>query len=492
MRKGYIVPVGVIAWILVSGRAYAIDVATGCDAPKSENYPHTYYVDPLKGAKENDGSRDHPWRTLEEVLDPAAHLVATHAYARDKSGNFTLTPVNTSGPVKPGDAIYLMSGDHGSPDLEQLVNDDFISVLAAPGQTPVVDSLSVRSSSHWLFRGIKFQGVRPGAEKYKPLVGVLSHAWLGPSDNIVFSEDSFSTADRTDDWTPEDWVRKPYATGLRSEARCTSIVDNHFFNLRDAIGISGDNSLIQHNSIEDFGNDGIDMMSSHLVIRGNKIGRGRHTPAEPLHPDAIQGWSLNGATNRDVVIDSNSVINLNDSKDNERQGIDIFDGHWDGLVVSNNLVITNHWHGIALSGVNNTIVVNNTVIPARDDRLSWITIHDSKDKAPSGHVIVRNNIAAQFIIEGDDVTFDHNIAEKLISIGGQKSVIPRREIGDHNSIDPRIFQSFVDFDPKNSKFDLRPTRISPAVQAGSDDSAPALDIEGRRRASPVDIGAYAR
>ena len=144
---------------------------------------------------------------------------------------------------------------------------------------------------------------KPEGQKYGPLVGLVSHGWLGPSSDIVFIDDLFSTEDNTAGWSPQDWVEKPYATGLATGARCATIVNNHFFNLRDAISVSGDQSLIEGNLIEDIGNDGIDLMASDLLIRGNRIRNGRHSPAEPLHADGIQGWTIRGATNRNIVID---------------------------------------------------------------------------------------------------------------------------------------------------------------------------------------------
>ena len=118
-------------------------------------------------------------------------------------------------------------------------------------------------------------------------------------------------------------------------------------------------------------------------------------------------------TNRNVVINSNWVVNLNPAADNYLQGITIFDGKWDGLKVSNNLVVTNTWHGISLYGVNNALVVNNTVIATKSEKFpTWLTVRSAKDKEPSQHVVVRNNIATQVSVEGTDVTVDHNIARK--------------------------------------------------------------------------------
>ena len=159
---------------------------------------------------------------------------------------------------------------------------------------------------------------------------------------------------------------------------------------------------MQGNLIEHFGNDGIDMIASDVTIRGNIIRYGRHSPSEPLHADGIQGWTAKDATNRNVVIDANFIMNTPSYGDN-LQGISIFDGKWDGVVVSNNVVIDNTWHGIALYGVANAVVVNNTVVPSDPQKHpTWIMIHDLKDKTPSKNVVVRNNISSQLLVSGDN------------------------------------------------------------------------------------------
>lgn len=490
-----------------SAVAQTTPVYPGCDVPKPSERGRTFYIDPVHGSSANDGSKERPWRTLAEVVDPANHLIATRAYATGRSdGPRAIQPVNPDGAIRPDDTLTLMSGDHGAVSLRQAVNDDFIFVVAGAGQTPIVRSMAFAGSSHWIFRDIKFQSERPEGnfekKPYDSLIEFFADGFYGPSDNVVFENDSISSVDDTSIWSPEDWVHKPYATGLKTFARCVAIVGNHFFNLRDALSVAGNESLVQDNVIDNMGNDGMDIMASDLTIRANRISDSRHSSAEPLHADGIQGWTLNGATNRNVVIESNRIVNYNTSDDNYLQGISIFDGHWDGLTVANNVVITNIWHGIALYGVENVKVINNTVVAARPDKFpTWITIHEGEGKTPSRHVLVRNNIAAQFIIDGEDITFDHNVAQRSMRVrvrGGanaNENIVvetARGSFGGHNFVNVGAFAHFVDYDPRGGRFDLRPDAFSPAREAGADDQTPSLDIDGRPRVSPVDIGASAR
>jgi parallel beta-helix repeat protein len=472
----------------------AMEVAAGCDEPRASTQGRKFYVDPARGDRSNDGSEQRPWRTLAEVLDPSNHLFSTRSYTRSRDGVMSLVPINPSGAIKAGDTIVLMNGDHGSVSAPAYVNSDFISVVAGKGQTPLVRSMHLIASSHWLFSGIKFQGESKD-QKSESLVWLQTHGWAGPSDNIIVIDNSFSTEEDSRGWSPEDWVKKPYGIGFLSTARCTTLVHNHLFNLRDAVSIAADHALIKDNLIEDMGNDGVDIIGSDLVVQGNRIRSSRHTPSELLHPDGIQGWTARGATNRNVVIDANSIINLNPAEDNIQQGISIFDGRWDGVTVTNNLVIGNTWNGISLYGMTNAIIINNTVIPARQKFPTWLLVGPGKDKTPSQHVIVRNNMATQIFANCEDQTVDHNLAEKTIELrdpNGVEVKIVKGGLGSHNTVNPGLFSKFIDFDPKAGKFDLRPGPASPALQAGAAEKAPPTDIEGRPRTPPVDIGAYAR
>jgi hypothetical protein len=99
------------------------------------------------------------------------------------------------------------------------------------------------------------------------------------------------------------------------------------------------------------------------------------------------------------------------------------------------------------------------------------------------------------LAEAEDLTFDHNLAARLISFraaGGALVKTVKGGAGDNNNVHPGLFKTFVDFDPNAGKFDLRPGPTSPALRAGADKSAPSIDIDGRFRTTPVDIGAYAR
>ena len=494
----------IICAAMICSRAIAageIVVYSGCDVPKKIGGGHSFYVDPSKGAPNNDGSFERPWRTLAEVLNPSRRLLADGTSVADSE--FSLAkrlPTDQSSQIQPGDTIVLMGGDHGEVTIRNATEGDFVQVVAAIGQLPIVRKLRISQASHWLFRGIKFQGERTYQEfersPYESLIDLSGDGLNQQTNNIIFDDVSVSSTDDTSNWSPEDWVHRPFATGLKTAAQCTTIANSHFFDLRDAVSVAGDKSVVENNLIERMGNDGIDIMASNLLIRENTIRDGRHSPAEQLHPDGIQGWTLNGKENHDVTIEGNKILNAKEAGDPELQGISIFDGRWNRLQLVNNLVVTNHWHGIALYGVDNATVLNNTVAPAIPvKRPSWITIHESRDNRPSRNVVVRNNIAASFIIDGQNIEFDHNIAQQRIiaHIDGDVPMDLSKGTGrGDNIVDHGILGTFEDFHAAEGKFDMRPSQISRATGAGAENGAPLYDAVNKARMHPIDIGAFSR
>jgi hypothetical protein len=136
-------------------------------------------------------------------------------------------------------------------------------------------------------------------------------------------------------------------------------------------------------------------------------------------------------------------------------------------VVENNVIITDHWHGITLMGAKNSRIVNNTVIDLNDEKPGppWVRISPHKDGTVSEGCVVRNNLTtAVSVPDGQDVQVDNNLIIE----------------------DPS--EHFEDL----ANFDLRLIASSPAVDTGSADLAPAMDRNEipRPQGAGIDIGAY--
>ena len=151
------------------------------------------------------------------------------------------------------------------------------------------------------------------------------------------------------------------------------------------------------------------------------------------------------------------------------QAIGCFDGWFVNWVVENNVVITDHWHGISFLGMRDSRIVNNTVIDlvAGQPGPPWIMVNPHKNGTPSSNVIVRNNLATDFDAYGTNVTSDHNV-EFTMANAGTYFVAP--------------------------PFDLHLKPATAAVDTGNPALAPPLDVErvARPQGAGFDLGAYER
>ena len=489
----------ILSVFLPWGAQAGTQVYPGCAVPTLGAGHHTFFIDPVKGSPKGDGSAARPWRTLAEVLDPASKLLSTqgHKVAGDK-----LIAINPTGPIKAGDVLMLMSGNHGSVKVLNAYNTDFVSVMAAPGQVPVVSALSVVGSAKWMFQGIKFQGADPAKPSNISNRGLTNMVWignnyLGPSSNIVFSNNTFSTTDDTSGWSAMDWLLKPYNQALYNYADCFSVVNNKFYNIMNGIGTQGGHTLLAYNTIDKFSNDAIDYQTGDITIRGNTITGSRSPTSSPLHPDAMQGLSrvVNGVpqVQGNVLIEDNIVVKDNESvgfPTQAMQGIDNFgSAHWTDITVQNNVVATNAWHGITFGNVDRLHIVNNTVLATNPAAVpTWINVGTSPTSGPMRDVVIRNNLSAQIIVDLPTAKVDHNYVANSFSL---QKVMYRKSLTDKDMIVlPSLVSNFVQPNVTAPGFDARLRSTSPINGTGSSALAPSGDLAGTKRSGAVTPGAY--
>jgi parallel beta-helix repeat protein len=167
------------------------------------------------------------------------------------------------------------------------------------------------------------------------------------------------------------------------------------------------------------------------------------------------------------------------------QGIIQTDGHSDNIIVENNLVVSDHYHGITLPGAVNCRVQNNTVMktptsvnPATDAH-PWIRFSKDKQGNYAHDCIMRNNIST-FKTEGVYWEFDENPTSGY----GRNNL---RE--NNNTFEESEYSSlFVNY----SGFDFHIVDGSIAIDAGVNTDLTSTDIEGNIRmvGSAVDVGCY--
>lgn len=411
-------------------------------------YATNYYCDPVNGSMENDGlSRSSAWQALEIVI----------------SGK----------EFSPGDSIFLMSGNHGSPFINKK-NSGEVVVTRLSDDAPLLNRIVFDGASHWKIESLKISsnGMRvpvdpPLEHPVYPLKENSLVQIVNSSSNISISNCYIFSIDNSSGWTKEDWNYKAWNGIYNTQNSDVTIQNCHLKNINFGIENTAScvNNLYEYNVIENFGGDGMRAHGTHTIIQYNVVKNSYDTNGN--HDDLIQAFQKDQVG---LVLRGNILIAYTDANQPFKsvcQGIGFFDGMFRDFIIENNIVATNHWHGITLLGAINCKIINNTVVDLdnTDSPVPWIMIDNNKDGTPSSGCIIRNNITPD-IKKGAGVATDHNL------------IVPFSQYKNY----------FVDFDLR----DLHLKKGSPAIDKGSADQAPTIDIETTKRpqGNGFDIGAY--
>ena len=432
--------------LLVFATAVAILVSLG-----HRTEARDFYVDPTAQGTDGDGSGASPWRTLDRALDETS--------------------------LEPGDTIYLRSGNYGALKINKRRNEAVVTIAADNGHEPRFTNIRITASSNWYLRGLS---ISPSYAQ-SPFGGAI--VYIGRETEAITLEDSMvMSAPDSSSWTAEQWNTNAF-DGIAAGGTGTVLRGNRLKNVDHGISFGGSHSLVETNVIENFAGDGIRGLGNHTTYRGNTIKN--CYAVDDNHDDGFQSWSIgdDGKVGTGevigVILSGNKFINNEDPNQPLRctmQGIGLFDGTYVDWVIENNVVITDHWHGITVMGGRNVRIVNNTVIDARRGTPGppWITITSHRLGHPSRKSFIINNLSmafnpgsfrrGKFSYNRPGVTARHNM----------------------RVIDPATYFR----DPANGDLRLKPG--SRPIDAGTADMAPATDIEGvpRPRGKAVDVGAY--
>jgi len=440
-----------------------------------DGYSADYYIDPVNGSMSGDGSSNAPWRTLEEVLD--ADLVETRNWQDFPPQNDTpLVVVNSGAPVKAGDTLWLRTGFHGALSVRGAYNTAAITITAVPGHQPRLSHIDLISVQHWLIQGISISpSFAPDPVDESTIVAIKNHNFFGPSYDVVVADSDIFTVDDATDWGVSEWLNEA-KSGVNVSADRVTISNNKVRNVRFGMSVTGNQALISRNTIDGFSADGIRGLGDGNVYEYNRIqncyvssGQG-----DANHDDGFQSWSVgaNGVGTgevRDVVLRGNTFINSTDPNNPlnaPMQGIGCFDGNFVNWTVENNVVITDHWHGISFYGMIDSRIINNSLIDVNDVTPGppWIRVTAS-GQSGSQNVVVRNNLSPTFSLSGINITDDHNIS---------------------------ITEANADQIYFNPPYQLMLKQSSLAIDGGDANMAPNIDVTEypRPQGSAIDVGAF--
>ena len=428
-----------------------------------------FYVDPVNGSTGGDGSASRPWRMIQDVFD--AGLVESQQWDKlPYSPQSKLVAKNAGARVRAGDTIWLRSGFHGDLLIESYYNPGNITIAAEKGHTPRLLSLHIRSGCNWTVRGLTISAEFSQPYRRHTLVNLESHNWRGPIHDIVVERCVLSSVANASAWTAKDWDQLS-CDGFHVDGTQMTIRDNRLLNVNFGISVEASHSLISGNLVENFAGDGLRGLGDYCTFEYNTVKNCYKVNAN--HDDGFQSWSvgLSGVGSGQVVgvvLRGNTIINYDNPNQPYRgtlQGIGCFDGTYVDWVIENNVIITDHWHGITLGGARNCLVINNTVLDQNNNSPGppWICIDKHKNGTASVNCVVRNNLATDF-----------------------RNAAGVREENNLRIENPAAF--FVDV----GRFDLHLLPSAPAVDAGSTLNAPKLDRDriARPQGNGIDIGAY--
>jgi len=407
-----------------------------------------YHVDPVLGSMSNPGTASRPWSTLEAVF------AANRTFA-------------------PGDRILLRSGYHGSPVVRGNHSAN-VTIMPDGGAVPRLRLLDIASASRWVITGLDICPEHAGAGQYLTTGAMLNIQ--ATASRITIDNCRFRGALNNAGWTVEQWNSR-VARGAMIKGTYSVLTNNLIETCSHGLAISheADFSVVSGNVVRGFTHDGMNGHADDCLFENNLVtGCMAHT-STTQHDDLFQSTSR-GATGLPgegtvyrVTLRGNRFICYTDPADplqQSSQGISGFDGMYEGWVIENNVVVSNHANGIVLNGAINCRIVNNTVARypgASGGANPWIQIHPHKNGTAASGNIMRNNFAPGSIRYG--------------SGGG---------VLDHNLQTTSYSTHFTNYPALD--FTLKST--SSAVGGGSTSSAPTIDILGRPRSVAYDIGAY--
>ena len=417
-----------------------------------------YYSDPVNGKMTNAGDKNSPWESLEVIFSAGKTFLA-------------------------GDTIFLLSGVHGQPFITGS-HTNYVTIKVMEGHTPYIASVQIENGSYWAFDGVTFTSDGSGGTFTRDYM-------LTTKSNLEYLKVvncTFYSEETSDTWSKADWYAKADdAVIVRGD---NTIFNNNLIkNVYFALQIEGDYAEVKNNTIDNFGADAIRALGSFAVYDGNIIRDAYIEDYGVNHDDAIQMYdrgNINNGVIDDVKIVNNIIYTFADSitqkmiDDNlvgySMQGIIITDGHIENSVVENNLVVSDHYHGITLMGADNCRVQNNTVMKTPTsvnptaNVMPWIQLRADKNGNECSNSTLRNNIASKLTpwtyADGTNMTTENNLEPSASAYSSY----------------------FVDY----SNFDFHIKETSPAVDAGINTDITSTDLDGNIRlvGANVDCGCY--
>ena len=436
---------------------------------------HWFHLDPEHGSLANPGTAESPWPGLEAVYEAGFIQRWTSAEKPYPEGGVdTLVCENPDAPIEPGDTLVLHGGDHGEVRMHDLHNEEFLAIVAADGEEPVLQQLCLEAIERLLVDGLTIRNARdhddPDPILGKRLMSITAHGWHGPGRWILVRGCQIESAEDARAWNAPEWLEHA-RDGIVVRIDDVALHDNVIRNVYFGINAISDRLSIVGNSVAHFGADGIQAMGTDQEISYNAISDSYDI--DDNHDDAIQLYPFrDGDRCERIVVRGNTIVSkteLDRALASRLKGIAATYERYFDCTIENNLIVTDAWMGILFRGAENVQIINNTLVdvdPTNDLGTPGIMLRTNEQGEGNEVMLVRNNIANVIESEGHGATIDHNV-----TVYDPAEVFEAPDAGDY-----------------------RPRAGGPAHEAGSLLEAPTLDLDRspRPQGAAIDIGALER
>ena len=397
----------------------------------------THYVAPI-GANTSgapDGTAANPWSSVGEAI--------------------------SSGKVFGGDTLLLKDGNHGSLHIYNRQFEPALTIRSENNRNAHFDWVRFYDDTS----GFVLDSVSVWPVHTLPPNGAALYSQSSASNIVVQNtiirgaEDSQSFMD----WTLARW-NSLATSGINFKSSNSSVLGNVISGVQFGISTSGHDVIVDGNTVDGFGGDGLRGLGDRSVFRRNRVSNCFSINSN--HDDGFQSWQTDGSVD-DLTLDGNTFIEWTGPADHPLrcmlQGIGLFDGWYENLTITNNIVAVTHWHGISVYGGHGVNISNNTVVNLSGNPADrpWILVHDHKNGEPTTGVTVANNLTMKLSTSAASSPFTTHIDNSIIFYPAS---------------------SFKDV----LNFDYTPTPESGFIDTANATYAPDTDVFGRLR--PFGLG----
>lgn len=512
---------------VVSGGLPPLPDMSMCATPPT-TFRNVWYIDPVAGQTQSamttagislnptvtphQGDATHPWNSAQALFGTKTSGIfgPVPGYS---SILYTAVPFGSPGPVAPGDEVLLMNGTAaqygqlavGSSDYETNGADtSFLTIGAAPGQTPTFLRMSVSNTFKLAVTGISVQAQQADISTFPIIQANTSGSFT--THDLAFSHITASSITDATAWTQANWISKAAQGPAFQFSSCVSLRNSHFFNLLNSLSVTSDHSTIEDNEFDHFGVDDVDLGNSNIIFRRNhlhdaiNLSNGSHIDFVQLFPAGLTEYT-------DVYIDSNTLIFQEDPALPFtgfslviNGGIGNTNDDWTNVTIVNNVIDVPN-HGVGLQSCHTCTVAGNTITRGTIQ----LAQHTAQFPVSSNstNVVVRNNLTTLISSLDPNATIDHNVIVNTSGVAGTNawyylgSLLPAftapGAYGDNNILDTGgILSEITAYNISTVTYDYHLISTAPARAFGtSTQPVPAVDITGFSRAPAFDVGAYA-